>query len=451
MTKMKKLRIAVVAACPFPHERGTPIRIRRLAEGLAARGHEIHVATYHLGDPVDLPGVQIHRIRPVVNYTRKSAGPSPRKLLVLDPLLVARLRGLLAQRRFDVIHAHHIEGLLVARLARRAHLPIVSDAHTALAAELPFYGPALAHRPLRYVGATFDRFLPLLADHVVTVTPELRARLIAVSRTDPKRVTTVGNGLEWSLFEQARRRAAAKSPGSTVVYTGNLAGYQGIELMMKALAHVRMRRPDARLSIVSGEKSADLESLARAFGVEGALCIAQADFEKVPEALAEADVAVNPRVASPGIAQKTLNYMAMGLPIVSFAGSGHHLVDGETALLVDDGDVAGFADAIVRLLEDRALARKIGRNAQRVVREKNDWARSSELLEKVLLEVALRPEARRPDVSDAAALDEADLPSVAADRDQGGAVSPGLGAISFDLARGRITPPEIERAGAEGI
>ena len=65
MRKTKKLRVAVVAACPFPHERGTPVRIRRLAEGLAARGHDIHVATYHLGDAVDLPGVRTHRIRSV--------------------------------------------------------------------------------------------------------------------------------------------------------------------------------------------------------------------------------------------------------------------------------------------------------------------------------------------------------------------------------------------------
>jgi glycosyltransferase involved in cell wall biosynthesis len=64
--------------------------------------------------------------------------------------------------------------------------------------------------------------------------------------------------------------------------------------------------------------------------------------------------------------------MAMGLPIVSFAGSGHHLVDGETALLVKDGDVAGFANAIVRLLDDPALGKRLGKNAQKSVREKND-------------------------------------------------------------------------------
>jgi glycosyltransferase involved in cell wall biosynthesis len=393
MTKTRKLRIAVVAACPFPHERGTPVRIRRLAEGLAMRGHEIHVVTYHLGDPVELPGVQTHRIRAVVNYTRKVPGPSLRKLLVIDPLLVARLRRLLLKRRFDVIHAHHIEGLLVARLARPGRrLPVVFDAHTALEAELPFYGPALAHPVLHCLGAAFDRVTPRLADHVVTVTPELRARLIAASRTDPTRITAIGNGLEWSLFEQARQQAASRPPGSALVFTGNLAAYQGLDLMLEAFARVRARRPDARLCIVSAERSAALEDRARALGVDGALAIAQVDFEKVPEALANADIALNPRISSPGIAQKTLNYMAIGLPIVSFAGSGHHLVDGKTALLVKDGDIAGFADAILRLLDDPVLARRLGENAKRLVREKNDWAQSSALLEQVLVDVALSPD-----------------------------------------------------------
>jgi glycosyltransferase involved in cell wall biosynthesis len=69
---------------------------------------------------------------------------------------------------------------------------------------------------------------------------------------------------------------------------------------------------------------------------------------------------------------------------VSFAGSGRHLVDGETALLAEDGDVSGFASAIIRLLEDGALPHRIGANAKRLVREKNDWSQSSEALERVL-------------------------------------------------------------------
>lgn len=385
---MKNLRVAVVAACPFPCGRGTPIRIERLAEGLAARGHGVHVATYHLGDPIDPPGVSVYRIAPLHSYSRSAPGPSFQKLLVVDPLLVARLRRLLSERSFDVIHAHHVEGLVIALVARRGRrLPVVFDAHTALESELPYYGPAAARRFLGGVGRVFDRFLPTRADHTITVTSELRARLLATGSLDPDRVTVVGNGLEFELFEDAQRRSGATRHGEIVIFTGNLASYQGIDLMLEAFALIKKRRPDVRLSIVSQAAFAPFEAKARELGIRDALDIANVDFEAVPDYLARATVALNPRLDSPGIAQKTLNYMATGLPIVSFAGSGRHLVNGESALLVEDGDIEAFADAVVRLLEDPELAGRIGENAKRLVRENNDWARSSEALEQVLRRV----------------------------------------------------------------
>lgn len=381
----RKLRVAVVAACPFPSGRGTPIRIRRLAEGLGAQGHEIHVATYHLGDPVDLPGVRIHRIAPSPSYTRSGPGPSLRKLFVVDPLLLARSRRLLSERAFDVIHAHHVEGLIIALLARPdRRLPVVFDAHTSLKSELPYYGPAITRRLMGVIGKAFDRFLPPYADHTVTVTPELRTRLLSGGSMSPERVTVVKNGLELELFEEAQQRAHEPRRGGTLVFTGNLATYQGVALMLQAFAAVRQHRPETRLSIVSQAAFAPFEAMARGLGIRDGLDLAHVGFEAVPEHLAQADVALNPRLDSPGIAQKTLNYMAMGLPIVSFAGSGRHLVNGETALLVDDGDVEGFAHAIVRLLEDPTLAHRLGGNAKRVVREANDWRQSSEILERVL-------------------------------------------------------------------
>jgi len=82
--------VAVIAACPFPIRGGTPIRILRMAESLAARGHHVEVITYHLGQRVvDLP-FAVHRIPRVPTYQRLKPGPSYQKLLLVDPLLAAR-------------------------------------------------------------------------------------------------------------------------------------------------------------------------------------------------------------------------------------------------------------------------------------------------------------------------------------------------------------------------
>ncbi|HET8622523.1 MAG TPA: glycosyltransferase family 4 protein [Gemmatimonadales bacterium] len=129
---------------PLPPRHADPVY--RMAQSLADRGHDVHVVTYHLGqDAPDAP-FTIHRLPPIPTYRKTSPGPAYQKLLVLDPLLVVKLRALLARRRFDVIHAHHFEGLLVADAARRRRRapPVVFDVHTLLESELPHYGAPLS-------------------------------------------------------------------------------------------------------------------------------------------------------------------------------------------------------------------------------------------------------------------------------------------------------------------
>src|SRR5690606_8883905 len=80
-------RVLMLAACPFPAPRGTPVRILRIAESLAARGHEVHLATYHLGTSGGSLPFAVHRVPRVPTYRRMEPGPDYQKLAVMDPLL----------------------------------------------------------------------------------------------------------------------------------------------------------------------------------------------------------------------------------------------------------------------------------------------------------------------------------------------------------------------------
>jgi glycosyltransferase involved in cell wall biosynthesis len=163
------LRIAMVAACPFPLGRGTPIRIQRQAEALAARGHEVHVVTYSLGTAELVAGVTVHRAPRLPGYLTTSPGPTLPKLLALDPMLVGTLFRLLRTQPIDIIHAHHYEGLLVARAAKAfTRIPMVYDAHTLLGSELGFFRLGLPRRLAVALGEHLDRRLPRLADHVIS-------------------------------------------------------------------------------------------------------------------------------------------------------------------------------------------------------------------------------------------------------------------------------------------
>ena len=388
------LKILVVAACPFPAERGTPVRIRRLCEGLDKRRHRVEIATYHIGDPVDFSGITVHRTAADKNYTHTGPGPNLKKLLVLDRRLAQRLVQLLKTEVYDVVYAHHVEGLLVSWTARRlaqTAVPIVFDCHTSLEAELPYYAPRIGKALARWAGGRLDRVLPSLADHTTTVTEELQAQILAQKVVREEQITVIGNGLELDIFERAAVRNERTERGKALVFAGNLAGYQGIELMLDAFKLVLERCPEARLNIVSQDSFDGFEARCRDMNIRHAIDVDLVSFEDVPACLNRADVALNPRLDAPGLPLKTLNYLAVGLPIVSFAGSGHHLTDGENALLVENGDIDGFAGAIVRLLDDEALARTLSDNGRNLIQEKVSWERSTAALERVLRATARKP------------------------------------------------------------
>ncbi len=370
------LRVALVAACPFPLARGTPVRILRMAEGLADRGHDVHVMTYHLGEGPVKPGVTVHRIPDVPSYRKLTPGPSFRKLVRVDPLLERLLRRLLRQQRFDVIHAHHYEGILVARAARRGMaIPTVYDAHTMLMSELPYYKTGMPVSLLRKIGAVLDRWVPRLADHTICVTETIRNRLVNDLGMDPNRVSVVTNGIEVEHFDPQRVPQAPRGVGKTVIFTGNLAGYQGIDLMLRAFAKVIEDRPNVRLLIATDSSFAPYESLAGELGIRSRIDLVQSPaFDDLPGLLVGATVAVNPRVECDGIPVKLLNYMASGCAVVSFASSAPGVVHERTGWLAPGGDIDALAHGLGTVLDDPLLAARLGAAARQYIVENVSWS-----------------------------------------------------------------------------
>jgi len=371
----RPLRIAVVAACPFPLARGTPIRILRLSEALAERGHEVHVLTYHLGSGPVPAALRVHRTKDVPSYQKLSPGPTYAKLLHLDPLLVGLSRRLLRSQSFDVIHAHHYEGLLVAQIARLGRrIPLVYDAHTLLMNELPTYRLGLPYGMKRAISIGLDRLLPAMADHTVCVTQVIADRLVAHTRIDPRKLTVMPNGVEYEHFDPAPYAHSERGDHRIVIFTGNLAGYQGIELLLRAFAQVPTHVPDARLVIGSDSSFEPYEELATQLGIRDRIDIVPSpSYDDLPRLLAGADVAVNPRVDCDGLPVKLLNYMASGRPVVSFDSSAPGVVHGQTGWLAPSGNIAALAEGIVSLLNDRELAAGLGQAGRQYVATHCSW------------------------------------------------------------------------------
>jgi glycosyltransferase involved in cell wall biosynthesis len=372
----------MIAACPMPARRGTPLRIERLTEALIARGHHVELITYHVSDDAQVLDFPVHRIFNKRVYWRMPAGPNLRKLALYDPALAAKVWRVLGASRFDVIHAHHLEGLLVALPSRLRHrVPIVYDAHTMLSSELPSYGPGFTRRVVSTAGRWFDGLLPSTADHVASVTTDIRDRLTRRHGMSPDRISVVTNGVETESF---RVNAAPRSDGITrLIYTGTLAPYQDVDVLLEAFAVARHSRSDLRLCMAVSSPFNPYEALARKLGIRDAIDLIPDRFDELPRQLADADIAVLPRKDCDGIPQKLLNYMAAGKGIVSSAGSAKLLENERTGLVVPNGDVNAFAAAIVRLAADPNLSSALGSAAREYVERNYSWGQAAERLERI--------------------------------------------------------------------
>jgi len=341
-----------------------------MAEALGRRGHDVHVVTYHLADRTPTPSMTVHRIAGPRWYTHTAPGPTLAKLALLDPLLAFKLRGLLRTTAFDVIHAHHYEGLLAALCARVRRIPpVVFDSHTLLETELPHYGHGLEAKLHKHAGRALDRHLPRRAQHVVAVSDDMRAHYEAAGLSSSG-ISVIGNGVE---VEHFRSNGNDLDDCRLLTFAGNLARYQRVDLLLEAFAQVRLQDQRVRLRILTADDFEPFAPLCERLGIGHCVEVLEVDYRGLPEELGRATVLANPRIDCSGIPQKLLNYMASGTPVVSFAGSAKLLTHERSGLVVPDADVTAFAAAVLRLMADADLRRRLGDSAQDIVARDYSW------------------------------------------------------------------------------
>jgi len=374
-----RLGIAMVAACPFPYPRGTPVRILRQAEGLAARGHRVHVVTYHLGREAAPEGVTLHRTRSIEGYSKVSPGPSMTKVVRLDPMLRRLLARVVVEHGIDIVHAHNYEGLMVARATRLKPRPLIYDAHNLLGAELPSFSHRVPKSLAGLAGRLFDRLAPRLADHTVTVTDAIRDHFIERLGCSPERVTTVANAVELERFPETPPRLDDHAP--RLVFAGNLAAYQRVDLLLEAFARIAAGHPEVRLVIAAEDDFGPYAPQVERLGLARRIDVVPAPpFAELPAFLASADICANPRIDCVGMPVKLLNYMAAARPVVSFRGAAPGLPE-DAVRLVADGDTEAFAEAVLALLRHPEEAAALGRRARAHVAEHFRWPDRAAALE----------------------------------------------------------------------
>jgi len=369
----------MIAPTPFFGDRGCHTQIYEQIRALKRLGAQVRLCTYPVGR--DLPGVDIRRTWRPPGVRKEKVGPAKEKYL-LDILLF--FLSLKTTKNFhpDIIHAHLHEGAFIGCAVRMfTGIPVLFDLQGSLTGEM------LAHHYL-HPGSLKTRFFEWLERHidrgpdfVVTQAATMRDELIEKFWVSPERVALTMDGVDSQDFRpgldcaELKTRYNLPDHAPIVIYLGLLNHYQGVDCLMEAIPHVLKQVPDAIFLIMGYPDEERYAAMARDQGVpdRNIRFTGRIPYEKAPNHICLGDIAVSPKLGLTEANGKLYNYMACGLAAIGFENPVNHEVLGETGLYARMGDAHSLAEKIVQLLEDKALALRLGAQARMRVVEQFSW------------------------------------------------------------------------------
>jgi glycosyltransferase involved in cell wall biosynthesis len=366
------MRILKIVPQAFYAPRGTPLSAYHRARELLARGHQVDILTYGLGEPPPRLNARIFRARGPHFCRAVRAGPSGRKIW-LDVLLFASLIGRLCRERYDALYAHE-EAALLARLAGTLFgIPYVYDMHSSLPLQITDW--KFSRR--RSVVALFrwvERLCVRGACAVVAISPAV-ARAARSAWPDTLCIVLTNyfepeSAAQSHDCEAIRARHGVAREEKLIVYTGSFVALQALDLLLEAFPQVLASVPDARLLLVGGAEPelSQLRLAAERLGIAQRVILEAARPQaEIAGYLAAADVLVSPRVQGINPPGKLLSYLASGRPVVATDTLVHNqLLTGECAILTRP-DAAGLAEGLVLALTDSPLTARLAQASQGVL------------------------------------------------------------------------------------
>ena len=350
---------------------GTQTRLK--AQGLAERGHEVHVisGSGYPTSQTDRDGsVLVHRIAepelPVPGYEDSTYW------LCYSAALAAKLRDLEREVGLDIIQfpEYGAEGFVYQTdTFRHRTARYVLQLHGPLAMFAEHMGWPDRGSTLYEVGCFMERTVTHRADLVLASSHNTAG--FAAERFDYplERIVVIHSGIDTELFQPRPQPADDRHP--KLLFAGGVVRAKGIIVLVKTVLNLRRRYPRICLRVV-GQASDVLDDrlrriIAGAGAEQNVELRGHIDREELGEHYAWCDMFVGPSLFEPGPGNVYLEAMACERPVIACntGGAPEVVIDGRTGLLVPPHDTGPLAEAIAKLAEDPELGRRLGAAGRR--------------------------------------------------------------------------------------
>lgn len=353
-----------------PGTTGGPVHVAQVATGLAALGHEVHVAITPGRETLPDSPVHWHFIRPPLGWRQ------------LRWMRLWRVEALARELRADVVIERYYnfggEGVWAAtRTGALAVLEVNAPIIDHPGSLKRWIDRALVFEPMRRWREWQCRHTNLFVTPSTSILPQW---------VEPHRVIRLEWGADTARFTPEARGDVPfqRETGDTVViFAGAFRPWHGAIHLVRAISRLRSRGRNDITAIFVGD-GPELGRVRRAAaGVEGVVFVGRLSHGRMPACLAAADIGVAPfDVEAHGPLQldfywsplKVFEYMAAGLPVIvpNIERLSKLCRDGREGFTYAANDADGLANAIERLA-DASNRDELGRAARKRVVEEYGW------------------------------------------------------------------------------
>lgn len=350
-----------------PTRGGGAFRILSTGKEFRKRGHDVKF--YAHSNKSIICGIPVESI-PVASQTKSIFGSTANLMIILFYKLVKN------RRNIDLVFAHNIAAaipaLVFCRLFRKKFVYDMTDIQTEYFLENK---PGKVWKQIVKGLVALEYFVIKLSPRVIVVTEAMREVLIK-NGVDRNKISVVYDGVDIDEFSSKKE----KKDFIKIVHHGGICPHDGVPLIPKAAKHVLAKCPDTKFYILA--EGIDMHNVKRSVAESNVgnsfVFTGWVSYEDMKEHLRTSDIGLIARTdIQPNntvITLKLLDYWASGNAVVAprLRGISEVSTHGKDILLFEPGNEKSLADAIIKLIEDKKLLKRLQENGNKTVQD-FDW------------------------------------------------------------------------------
>ncbi len=272
-----------------------------------------------------------------------------------------KIAGIIKNEKIDLLHAHTRVSQVASAIASAiTGVPVVTTCHG-------------------YFKKRSRALVDTWGVKVIAISDAVRMHLRDDLGVSEPRIKLIYSGVDADRFSRvysreemlALKRSIGLRDGPVIGTIGRLSSIKGQKYLIMAFREVMAERGDTQCVIVgSGPEESALKDLAGSMGVYDSVKFIES-CDDTHRYLSMMDVFVFPSIKE-GLGIALLEALASGRACVAsrIGGIEDIITDGRNGILIDVENSHGIADAILRLLDDDVLRKKIGEEGRAMVRSR---------------------------------------------------------------------------------